>query len=918
MRNRKIWKQLVAVALSAVMVIPAPMVSAEEGQMTDGIEEAAYADSEEGAADGFEIDGEGKLINYTGTDTEVVIPDTVKEIGAGAFSDCNNLKSVSIPNSVTGIRSRAFKGCTALEDITIPESVVEIGVNAFFGTKWLENQRQKDLLVVVNNILVDGQKSSGTVTIPETVNSIGAEAFYECSTLENVVIPASVRNIEWAAFYGCSELKSVNIPEEGVIRISDEAFCGCEQLEDMILPKSVTYIGEYAFSNCSRLTELTIPESVASIGGYAFSNCSGLTDLVIPVGVTSIEEGAFSNCSGLTSIKVEKENTVYDSREDCNAIIETESHKLIAACSNTIIPENIVTIGTRAFSGCSGLASVVIPRSVTNIYFGVFADCSNLTSIKVEEGNTVYDSREGCNAIIDTKRNQLIAGCKNTVIPASVAGIRSWAFSNCSGLTSMEIPLGVEEIGESAFRGCNGLTKIEIPVSVTKIGWYAFLDCQNLKSVTIPASVRTIGDISFGYYDYREKDGGGYTCKAIPDFVIYGKNGSVSEWYAKENRFTFSPIVIDGSETDISTAIVTLEKDSYAYDGTAKTPDVTVELDDSILEPDIDYDVAYSNNIEIGTAKVTVTGKGYYTGSVEKTFTISKDGSTSGTNPPDDSVQNGSVQRDISEAAVTLEKNSYMYDGTAKTPSVIVTIDGKTLILNTDYTVVYRNNINPGTAAVIVTGKENYKGTATKHFTIQNASQNNSNDDSQTGSQNLTCAKTLYKKVYGDKPFSLGITLKDSSGTLTCTSSNKKVVTVNNKGKAAIKGTGIASITINVAATGNYKAESVKITVEVSPKKQIVQSLKSTTGRKLKVNWKKDKQATGYQIQYSTDKKFKKGTKTVNIKKNRTISKTISKLKAGKKYYVRVRSYKTAKVNGNAKKLYGAWSGIKRSGSIKK
>ena len=245
MRNRKIWKQLVAVALSAVMVIPAPMVSAEEGQMTDGIEEAAYADSEEGAADGFEIDGEGKLINYTGTDTEVVIPDTVKEIGAGAFSDCNNLKSVSIPNSVTGIRSRAFKGCTALEDITIPESVVEIGVNAFFGTKWLENQRQKDLLVVVNNILVDGQKSSGTVTIPETVNSIGAEAFYECSTLENVVIPASVRNIEWAAFYGCSELKSVNIPEEGVIRISDEAFCGCEQLEDMILPKSVTYIGEY-------------------------------------------------------------------------------------------------------------------------------------------------------------------------------------------------------------------------------------------------------------------------------------------------------------------------------------------------------------------------------------------------------------------------------------------------------------------------------------------------------------------------------------------------------------------------------------------------------------------------------------------------------------------------------------------------
>ena len=140
---------------------------------------------------------------------------------------------------------------------------------------------------------------------------------------------------------------------------------------------------------------------------------------------------------------------------------------------------------------------------------------------------------------------------------------------------------------------------------------------------------------------------------------------------------------------------------------------------------------------------------------------------------------------------------------------------------------------------------------------------------------------------------------------------------VDKKGKVTIKGTGIATITVTAAATG-YETKTLKATVKVSPSKGSAPSLKVLKGRKLKVSWKKDKRATGYQIQYCTSKAFKKGVKTIPISKNKTVTKTISKLANGKRYYVRVRAYKSVKVNKKTQKLYGSWSNVKRSGKIKK
>ena len=281
---------------------------------------------------------------------------------------------------------------------------------------------------------------------------------------------------------------------------------GNEPTGQLIIPESVTYggisypvtsIGDEAFGSCRGLTSVTIPNSVTSIGYYAFSDCSGLTSVTIPNSVTEIGSGAFDACSGLTSIKVESGNSVYDSRENCNAIIKTATNTLISGCKNTIIPNSVTSIGEVAFYGCLGLTSVTIPNSVTSIGDRAFGGCSGLTSIKVESGNSVYDSRENCNAIIETATNTLISGCKNTIISNSVTSIGNKAFYDCRGLTSVTIPNSVTSIGDWAFYGCFGLTSITIPNSVTSIGENAFSGCSGLTSVTIPNSVTSIGDWAF-------------------------------------------------------------------------------------------------------------------------------------------------------------------------------------------------------------------------------------------------------------------------------------------------------------------------------------------------------------------------------------------------------------------------------------
>ena len=367
-----------------------------------------------------------------------------------------------------------------------------------------------------------------SMTIPSSVSydgttynvtSIGEYAFYFSVDLTSITIPNSVTSIGDFAFSFCTGLTSITIPNS-VTSIGNLAFSYCTGLTSItILPNSVTSIGNLAFSNCSSLTSITIPNSVTSIGYYAFEDCSSLTSITIPNSVTSIGNSAFSGCDGLVSIVVETGNAFYDSRNNCNAIIETASNTLIAGCSTTIIPNTISNIGWDAFNDCSGLTSITIPNSVTSIGDYAFEDCSSLTSITipnsvtsigssafsgcdglvsivVETGNAFYDSRNNCNAIIETASNTLIAGCSTTIIPNTISNIGWDAFNDCSGLTSITIPNSVTSIGDHAFSFCTGLTSITIPNSVTSIGGSAFGGCDNLISITIPNSVISIGEFA--------------------------------------------------------------------------------------------------------------------------------------------------------------------------------------------------------------------------------------------------------------------------------------------------------------------------------------------------------------------------------------------------------------------------------------
>lgn len=458
----------------------------------------------------------------------------------------------------------------------------------------------------------------------------------------------------------------------------------------------------------------------------------------------------------------------------------------------------------------------------------------------------------------------------------------------------------VTRIGSGVFLH-SGLESVRISDSVTSIGYQAFFGCGELTSIEIPDSVTSIGDNAFGY------SGAAFNSEAdkIPDFTIYGFKGTAAEKYAKENGFTFIPLPDDEepkeeeTKADISIATVTLEKNNYTYDGTEKIPSVTVELEGKTLILNTDYTVEYSANINIGTAKVTVAGKGNYTGSIEKTFKISEAEEEPEEEPKEeDSKKEEDTKADISPATVTLEKNNYTYDGTAKSPSVIVRLGEKVLELNTDYTVEYSDNIYVGTAKVTVTGKGNYTGSKSVNFTITKAV-----GEPEQDSTTIVCKKTVYEVVYGAKPFKINAVSKSK---LTYISSNRGVASVDKKtGKVTVKGCGVADITIRVGK------DSVKVTVKVSPKKQSVKSVKASRGRKLTVKWTKDRNASGYQVQISANKNFNKIEMQKNVSKNTC---TFKKLKVKKKYYVRVRSYKKA----GKEMLYGEWSKAKKSSKVKK
>ena len=317
------------------------------------------------------------------------------------------------------------------------------------------------------------------------VVGIRAYGFQKCTALQYVYIPNTIKYISEWAFADCTSLKRVVIPKE-IQCIEDYTFYHCVNLESVVLGENVTVIGGAAFSECSSLQSITFPDKLTKIYEYAFSDCDSLQSVSIPKSVGSIGVDVFGGCSNLVSIIVDEENSVYDSRNNCNAIVETATNVLMVGCRNTIIPNDISKIGGGAFYGCNGLTSVTIPRNVVFIGHNAFAT-SDVDSVIIEEGvaEIGYGAFSRCPEL------------KSILIPNSVTHIWEEAFYGCVSLQSISIPNGVNYIGFSTFEKCESLQSVYLPNSITSIHESAFSGCASLTSVAIPDSVTFIGRDAF-------------------------------------------------------------------------------------------------------------------------------------------------------------------------------------------------------------------------------------------------------------------------------------------------------------------------------------------------------------------------------------------------------------------------------------
>ena len=486
--------------------------------------------------------------------TSVTIPKGVTYIDSGSFEFCSSLTSMTIPDSVTSICYGAFTSCSSLTSVTIPWRMTKVEEQAFSGCGKLTDvyytgsQARWDRIEVSGNnepllnatIHFEAASPVGTGSCGEnltwsvdgdgilTISGTGAMWDYT-DIVENGMIHTT------APWYAYSPVKL--ILEEGISHIGDNAFEGCSSITgSLTLPESLTSIGHYAF-RCGGFTGgLTLPEGLKSIGVGAFMGWSSLTSVTIPRSVMSIDSSAFSFCENMENIFVAEGNTGYTSvngvlfNKNITTLVTYPTGKKGATYQ---IPEGVTEISVYSFGGCNNLTGVTIPEGVTVIGGVAFLNCSNLTSV---------------------------------TIPESVTEIGMGAFNSCLSLTSITIPEGVTYIDEFTFNECHSLTSVVIPRSVTRIGSSAFSGCDGLKDVYYAGSQSQWNGIEIS-------DGNDSLLSADIHFDPSGSTGSGTFG----DNLTWS-VDADGTLTISGTGAipdfeyVMGETPNSVYDGGANTP----------------------------------------------------------------------------------------------------------------------------------------------------------------------------------------------------------------------------------------------------------------------------------------------------------------------------------------------------------
>ena len=846
---------------------------------------------------------EGLFAGCTGIE-QITIPDTVTVIESGAFGGCINLKEITVPDNVTEIQRSAFEYCSSLKTAKLSENLKSIGIWAFGDCNVLKSIKIPDSVTDIDGNAFAECKELSDVILSKNLKTMGWQVFGNDNKLTEIEIPKSLEEcrysvnsagIDGGAFDNCANLKTVTF-EEGTTEIAEGLFAGCTGIEQIRIPDTVTVIESGAFGGCINLKEITVPDNVTEIQRSAFEYCSSLKTAKLSGNLESIGVYAFDNCTSLTEVHLS------------NIIKEIPSSTFSGCKKLTTInfPSTLTMIGNSAFSGCESLPEAILPSGVEKIESNAFKNCKAM---------------------------------KKAVVPDTVSSIGSSAFYGCEALTDITLGSKLKKIESQTFYGCTVLPSIVLPYNVTTIGDSAFVNCTKLTQITVPRNTTSIASNAFSY---------------PKKMTMYGPSDCYAETYASGKGIKY--VTQDIHATSVSLDIT--EKTAERYDDFQLTATIApLNFTDAVVWTSSNEEVAtvsdtgYVEICGVGTAVITVTA-----GNVKAACKITvpqlidwiefdedeielKAGQTYQLKPyisPSDATNkklkytsSDTKVAEVSASGLVTAKSegeakirATATDGSDEYAVCYVTVTGKAkvtgitldrtsaevkrgekLTLNVTVSPSYASNkkvvwksANTKIATVDANGSVTAKAPGRTKITVT-SSENSSYQASCTvtvpykityklnkGKNNASNPSTYYgKKVTLKNPSRKGYAF---AGWYTDAKFKKKITSISSSAKSDY---------ILYAKWTKVKVAKASLT-----------SAKNSKSKQILLKYKKVSGAKGYEISYSTDKKFKKAVTKKNTAKT---SYTISKLKKGKTYYVRIRAYK---VDSTGKKVYGKYSSVKK------
>ena len=806
---------------------------------------------------------------------EFKIKDGTTVIADAAFEGCCNLSSITIPDSVTHIGADVFYNCDNLNKIDMSSNIESVGIGAFEYTAYYDNQSNwnNGALYVGAALIAVNADLTGKYQVKDSTRVVADEVFRACRLTE-VLLPNGLVNIGGGyAFAYCNNLESIIIPDT-VTEMGSGVFEACRNLKKVVLSNALTVVPSYAFENCENLESIYMPDSVTEIGEYAFYQCAALEKVAFSESLTTIGEMAFGECSKISSIR---------------------------------LPNSVKVIENQAFYECTGLKSLTLSTNLVSIGDCAFQD--NCLSTVYIPGDHV---RVGDCAFLPNDDNALFVFCNSTTqIDTDVYHVyyvdKATAVKNFKDLYSSDYDWDHATL--YSFVANESGTYYSGGDYWNSDYMYIFDEDYNLvNSNKIDSIAEDEGDPTGGFSFNLEKGrtyyfpyGDSNRFEVIKDYqyidpgkqyiqgdfnynclkVVYPDDSfRVENYYGRNNRNLSQPVTqqycgktVTFSLTDPVTFKSFEVLNSECIDSGLVS--VLKACDDKALEK---YPLVYRLYLS--------------NGKIYDIKNYSVEGGSGGGDPDGYSCDclystadgrqfdiGFRYNKSTSNELKIQVNNSYL----DSSPFVVVKLNDK-----------HTHTWNSGT----VTKKASLTTNGVKTYTCKSCKATKT--EAIPKASNIKLSKTAY--TYNGKVQKPSVTVKDSKGKALKNGTDYKI--------SYPKGMkNVGKYTVKVTLKGNYSG-SKSMTYNINPKGTSVS--KVTAAKKgFKVTWKKQaSQTTGYQVQYSTSSKFK-SAKTVTVSKNKTTSKSVGKLSAKKKYYVRVRTYKTVKIGGKSVKLYSGWSKAK-------